>query len=141
MPTTPPIAPARPLPGFASAPPESSDESPRQRRRRERAELRATAPQFNPRERLAEPPPSIEPPQAAPPPAASGQPQLLEDTLLRLNTIVWVPRPNERMVYVNGHKYVEGDTLENGAILEEIQQNGVIIIQGGKRFRLRLEVR
>jgi type II secretory pathway predicted ATPase ExeA len=139
LPTT--IAPARPFPGFAAAPPPSSDESPHQRRRRERGELGATAPQFNPRERLAEPPPSIEPPQIAAPPAASGQPQLLEDTPLRLNTIVWVPRPNERMVYVNGHKYVEGDTLENGAILEEIQQNGVIIIQAGKRFRLRLAVR
>ena len=141
MPTTPPITPARPLPGFASAPPESSEESARQRRRRERADLRATAPQFSSRGGSAEPPQSIEPPQAAAPPGASVQPPLLEDTPLRINTIVWALRPNERMVYVNGHKYVEGDTFENGAILEEIQQNGVILIQGGKRFRLRSEVR
>jgi hypothetical protein len=138
MPATPLIAPARPLPGLASAPPASSDESARQRRRRERAELRATAPQFGPREGSAEPPPSIEPPQSWVRP----EPQPPLDTPLKIDMIVWARRPNERMVYVNGHRYVEGDVLENGAVLEEIQQDGVVlIVQGGRRSRLGSAVR
>ena len=137
MPTTPPVAPARPLPGFASAPSVSSDESARQRRRRERAELRATGPEFSPRGGSAEPPQSAEPPLAWVQP----EPQPPPDTPLKIDMIVWAPRPNQRMVYVNGHKYVEGDTLENGAILEDIHQNGVMLIVRGKRIWLRSEVR
>jgi hypothetical protein len=56
--------------------------------------------------------------------------------------IVWARRPNERMVYVNGRRYVEGDVLEHGAVLEEIQQDGVIlIVQGGRRLRVGSAVR
>jgi hypothetical protein len=40
------------------------------------------------------------------------------------------------MVYVNGHKYVEGETLENGAILEHIEQDGIVVLQEGQRLRL-----
>lgn len=138
LPATPPIAPARSLPGLASAPPAPSDESARQRRRRERAELRATAPQFGPRGGSAEPPPSIEPPQSWVQP----EPQPPPDTPLKIDMIVWARRPNERMVYVNGRRYVEGDVLEHGAVLEEIQQDGVIlIVQGGRRLRVGSAVR
>jgi general secretion pathway protein A len=128
VPITPPIAPARPLPGFASAPSAPSEESARQRRRRERAELRATAPQLTP-------PPSAEPPQA------SDRPQPPPDTPLRIDVIVWAPETSGRMVYVNGHRYVEGDTLENGALLREIQPGGIVLIQGGQPVWLRSEVR
>jgi len=45
------------------------------------------------------------------------------------------------MVYVNGHRYVEGETLSNGAILQRIEQDGIILIQAGRRLRLRSETR
>jgi hypothetical protein len=45
--------------------------------------------------------------------------------------LVWAPEPRERMVYVNGHRYVEGETLANGAILQRIEQDGIIVIQAG----------
>jgi hypothetical protein len=45
------------------------------------------------------------------------------------------------MVYVNGHRYVEGQTLENGAVLREIQPDGIIVIQRGRPVRLRSETR
>ena len=43
------------------------------------------------------------------------------------------------MVYVNGQKYVEGQTLENGTILERIEEDGIVVIQEGQRHRLRAE--
>ena len=135
--TTPPIAPARPLPGFVPGTPASSDESARQRRRRERNELRATAPQLSPREGSAEPPPSAEPPQAW----AQPEPQPSADTPLKIEMIVWAPEPGARIVYVNGHRYVEGQMLENGAVLREIQPDGIIVLQRGRPFRLRSETR
>ena len=55
--------------------------------------------------------------------------------------LVWAVEPQERVVYVNGHKYVEGQTLENGAVLERIEQDGIVLIQGGQRVKLRSEVR
>ena len=135
--TTPLIAPARPLPGFVPETPASSDESARQGRRRARNDLRATAPQFSPREGSAEPPPSAEPPQAW------VQPELqpLADTPVKIDMIVWAPEPRGRMVYVNGHRYVEGQTLANGAVLREIQPDGIIVIQRGQPVRLRSETR
>jgi len=45
------------------------------------------------------------------------------------------------MAYVNGHRYVEGETLANGAILQRIEQDGIIVIQAGQRLRLRSETR
>ena len=45
------------------------------------------------------------------------------------------------MVYVNGHKYVEGETLENGAILEHIEQDGIVVLQQGQRLRLPSDAR
>jgi hypothetical protein len=124
-PAQPPAAVPQPdAPRFVTETPASSDESERQRRRRARAELRPTAPQFSPREGSAEPPSSAEPPQAW------VQPQPPADTPLKVDMIVWAPDPRGRMAYVNGHRYVEGQTLENGAVLREIQPDGIIVIQG-----------
>src|SRR5206468_4082501 len=35
----------------------------------------------------------------------------------KIDILVWGPDPKERMVYVNGRKYVEGETMENGAVI------------------------
>jgi general secretion pathway protein A len=115
--------PARPTPPaatFAQAPTAPPDETPRQHRRRARSELRPAA--------------------ASPPPVASQAlpPQELQ---LKIDMLVWASEPRERMVYVNGHKYVEGETLENGAILEHIEQDGIVVLQEGQRLRLRSDAR
>ena len=96
-----------------------ADETPRQRHRRERAELAAVPAQ---------------------PPAAN---QVLppREMALKVDMLVWAAEPRQRMVYVNGHKYVEGQTLENGAVLERIEQDGIVLTQGGQRVKLRSEVR
>jgi len=122
-PIAPPPAPARPVTprvGGAPEPAAPADETPRQRRRRLRGDFR--------------------PPTASPPPASS---QVLPapELQLKIDMLVWAAEPGQRMVYVNGHKYVEGETLENGAVLEQIQEDGIVVIQEGKRLRLRSEAR
>ena len=109
--------PARPT-SLAPAPPASPEETPRQRRRRERSDLRSS---------ITSMPPA---PDQMPPPEA---PQL------KIDMLVWANEPRERMVYVNGQKYVEGQTLENGTILERIEEDGIVVIQEGQRHRLRAE--
>ena len=119
VPAARPIAPppARPT-SLAPAPPASPEETPRQRRRRERSDLRSS---------ITSMPPA---PDQMPPPEA---PQL------KIDMLVWANEPRERMVYVNGQKYVEGQTLENGTILERIEEDGIVVIQEGQRHRLRAE--
>ncbi len=55
--------------------------------------------------------------------------------------LVWAPEPRQRMIYVNEHKYVEGETLANGAVLQQIEPGGIIVIQEGQHLRLRSEAR
>ena len=113
-------APTRPNPPSVRSAPDRSppaDETPRQRRRRARDEARPVTPS---------------PPRPAPGPALTPQD-------LKIEMLVWAAEPGQRMVYVNGQKYVEGETLENGAVLQQIEENGIVVIQEGKRLRLRPE--
>ena len=124
-PAAPPAVPARSVPRIASIAPEPAppaDETPRQRRRRARAELRATG-------------------AAVAPPAAAPQALPPQEVQLKIDMLVWAVEPRQRMVYVNGQKYVEGETLENGAILQQIEPDGINVLQEGQRLRLRSESR
>ena len=64
-----------------------------------------------------------------------------QELQLKIDMLVWAAEPAARMVYVNGKKYVEGQTLENGAVLEHIEPDGIVVIQAGQRLRLRSEAR
>jgi hypothetical protein len=39
-------------------------------------------------------------------------------------------------VVINGRRYREGDSLEEGPVLEAVIADGAILRQGGQRFRL-----
>ena len=41
------------------------------------------------------------------------------------------------MAFINGRKYVEGDAVGTGMVLEEIQPNAVVINEDGRRVTLR----
>ena len=58
---------------------------------------------------------------------------------LRLELHVWSSKPQERFVFVNGRRYREGDTTADGATVEEITREGVIMNSGGNRFLLSRE--
>ncbi len=55
---------------------------------------------------------------------------------LKLELHVYSNRAAERTVFINGHRYNEGDTTAEGASIEEITRDGVIMSSGGNRFLL-----
>jgi general secretion pathway protein B len=81
----------------------------------------------------------------APPPASaqhSGLPNADEVMAsggmpkLHLDLHVYSARPEERFIFVNSHKYREGDTLQEGPVVEQITQNGAVLDYRGSRFLL-----
>jgi general secretion pathway protein B len=81
----------------------------------------------------------------APAPAASNLPRADDMTArgalpeMRLELHVWSTKPQERFVFVNGRRYREGDSTAEGATVEEITREGVIMNSGGNRFLLSRE--
>ncbi len=58
---------------------------------------------------------------------------------LRLELHVYSTRPAERMVFINSRQYREGDTTPEGARIEQITPDGVIMSMNGNRFLLSRE--
>lgn len=83
--------------------------------------------------------------RAAPSPAAPSQPALPSaDELvasggvppLHLDLHVYSNRAQERFIFVNSHKYREGDALQEGPSVEQITPTGAILSYRGSRFLL-----
>lgn len=62
--------------------------------------------------------------------ASGGMPRL------HLDLHVYAARPQDRFVFVNSHKYREGDTLQEGPVVEQITPNGAVLDYRGSRFLL-----
>jgi hypothetical protein len=60
---------------------------------------------------------------------------------LKIEVLVWAADPKQRMVYLNGLKYVEGSKLEDGAVLEQIIEDGIVLVQNGQRIRVNVAPR
>jgi hypothetical protein len=60
---------------------------------------------------------------------------------LRIEVLVWAPERAKRMVYLNGRRFVEGEKLDDGTVVEQIARDGVILVHDGKRVRLRAEAK
>ncbi len=61
---------------------------------------------------------------------------------LKVEVLVWAANPKERMVFLNGRKYVEGQVVEGGgAIIDQIAEDSVVLVHEGQRVRLRPEVK
>lgn len=58
------------------------------------------------------------------------------DNQLQLNLHVYSSTPSERFVMINMRRYGEGQQLPNGATVEQITPEGVIIYQNGQRYQL-----
>jgi hypothetical protein len=84
--------------------------------------------------RLA-PPPAPAPPGAPSPAVAAPRPDGAAP--LKLEVIVYAEERAARLAFINGRKYVEGDTLADGSRLQEIQPNAVVILDNGRRVVLR----
>jgi hypothetical protein len=93
------------------------------------------------------PPPSTVPPTAAlapvPSPDAGGagrvSPPGPSDALARLalDVLVYSDLPSERLVFINGRKYVEGQAVSEDAVVEQITPDGAVLVQAGRRIVLR----
>jgi general secretion pathway protein B len=109
--------------------------------------------------------PSLAPPAAAPPTAdvqKSAQPPAPESRLateprvsqptaprsappvpetpfaaLKLEMVVNADDPAERAVYISGRRYVTGQSLERGAMIESIAPDAVVLRWAGQRYLLR----
>jgi hypothetical protein len=57
-------------------------------------------------------------------------------TKLRIEVLVWAAEPEKRMIYVAGRKYVEGDAIEKGTVIEQIARDGVVLMHQGQRIRV-----
>ena len=55
---------------------------------------------------------------------------------LHLDVHVYATKPSDRFVYINMRKYKEGNTLQEGPVLERIRRDGVVLNYQGLRFIL-----
>ena len=115
--TEPPLGKPNSTPAITPSPPPAS--SPGQRPPRSMAQQ---APELTPT-----PPLKSDDPTTAP-----------ELAGLRLEALAYSDLPEKRMIFVNGHKYVEGDVIEGRLRVEEIQEDGVALSEEGRRITLRM---
>ena len=57
-------------------------------------------------------------------------------TDLHLDLHVYSRNPRERFVLINMHRYTEGERIPNGATVEQITPDGVVLYQNGTRYKL-----
>jgi general secretion pathway protein B len=53
---------------------------------------------------------------------------------LRIDALVFSETPSNRMVFIKGRKYREGDTVEGQARIEQIRRDGAILSHQGRQF-------
>jgi general secretion pathway protein B len=86
------------------------------------------------------PPPAANAP--APAPATPSMPTADEVTArggvpeLHLDLHVYSNQPQQRFIFVNARKYREGDTLQEGPVVEQITPDGAVLNYRGSRFKL-----
>jgi len=61
-----------------------------------------------------------------------------ETASLRLEALIYADAPAERMVFINGRRYREGDSIDGRLRIEEIREEGVELSDQGRRFTLRV---
>jgi hypothetical protein len=78
-------------------------------------------------------------PAAAPAPAAAAPapPATEAPAALRLEVFVYGERPADRMVFINGRKYVEGQQVDGTYLLEAITPQGAVLRHEGRQILLR----
>lgn len=102
-----------------------------------RAAAPAPAPAQPPLPRSGTPGVQPSPAPAAPPVAATPA----EAGSLKLEALIYADVPAERMVFINGRRYREGDSIDGRLRVEEIREDGVELSDQGRRFSLRVSSR
>lgn len=55
---------------------------------------------------------------------------------LHLELLAYSERRSDRFVFINGRKYVEGERLPEGLVLEAVESGGAVLSYAGRRFLL-----
>ncbi|HKQ64687.1 MAG TPA: general secretion pathway protein GspB [Methylomirabilota bacterium] len=79
--------------------------------------------------------------QTSPAPAPSVAATSPEAGSLKLEALIYADAPAERMVFINGRRYREGDSIDGRLRVEEIREDGVELSDQGRRFSLRVTTR
>jgi len=53
----------------------------------------------------------------------------------KLEVLVWAADPRDRMVFLSGRKFVEGQSLDGKVIVERINEDGIVLGYQGQRVR------
>ena len=56
---------------------------------------------------------------------------------MRLQMVVYSDVPAERLVFINGQKYIEGQTVDGKLVVESILPDAAVLSYQGQRFTLR----
>ena len=63
-----------------------------------------------------------------------GQGRMMNLPALKVDLHVYAARKEDRFVFINLAKYLEGQRLKEGPLVEEITNDGVILQYQGERF-------
>lgn len=74
--------------------------------------------------------PASTPPAPATPPAAVGTPKL------QVQVVVYSDVPAQRMVFIDGRRYAEGDKVDAETVVERITPEGAVVTRHGERLTL-----
>lgn len=77
-------------------------------------------------------------PSVTPPVTPARPPAPTSPAGLKLEALIYAEAPAQRTVFINGRKYVEGDSIEGRLRVEEIQEESVVLSEEGRRFTLRV---
>ncbi|HEU5194590.1 MAG TPA: general secretion pathway protein GspB [Methylomirabilota bacterium] len=84
-----------------------------------------------------EPRGTVRPAPPEPKPAAAA-PTKADGQRFKLEVLSYSDVPAQRLVFINGRRYREGDTIEGGAVrVEAIREDNVLLNEDGQRFTLR----
>ncbi len=78
--------------------------------------------------------------QPEPLPVATGEGRIsLRDAVekMTMSILLYSENKAERLVFINGRKYVEGDTVEGNYLLESITPDGAVLSYGGEQVMVR----
>jgi hypothetical protein len=92
--------------------------------------------------RTAEPAPPVSPggpgvaPPASAPTAAVAAPPAIEPPKLQIQVVVYSEVPAQRMVFIDGRRYAEGEKIDPETVVERITPDGAVVTRRGQRFAL-----
>ncbi|HEY3188986.1 MAG TPA: general secretion pathway protein GspB [Solirubrobacteraceae bacterium] len=81
----------------------------------------------------------ISPPTPAPataPPPAPAAPPPADTPKLQVQVVLYSEVPAERLVFIDGRRYAEGDKVDADTVVERITPQGAVVVRNGRSFTL-----